>query len=409
MGNWLKLIAIFTIIAILSYFAVGTYQDSLNLGLDLQGGVHVVMEAQEGASDEDMAKVVTILRNRIDQLGVTEPIIQREGDRRVIVELPGVENPEEAVNIIGQTALLEFKTFDGTVVVSGKDLKDAREGKNPENNEAYVGLEFTSDGAKKFAQATQNLVDSYPEGTSGERDPRRNIAIYLDGNLIQNPYVSTPILNGQASIAPYVSLQEAHNVALLLRSGALPVPVEMIEKRTVGPTLGDDSLEKSKIAAIYGVAAIMIFMLFYYRLPGLVANISLVVYSLIVLGILTTLKATLTLPGIAGFLLSIGMAVDANIIIYERLKEELRAGKTLRAAISSGFKRAFWTIFDANVTTLIAASVLFYFGTGPIRGFAVTLSIGILTSMFTAITVTRTILNILATMNVFRNTKLYGA
>ena len=410
--RWGKVVSLLVILALIvgaAFLAAKPLQQSIKLGLDLKGGVQVRLQAQGEVTEKEIDQIIAIMRNRVDKLGVAEPIIQQEGKNRILIELPGVKEPEQAIKLIGKTALLEFKTIDGTTVLTGKDLADAREGKDPQTGEAFVGLKFNEEGSKKFAQVTTELVNMYPE-VNGQRDNRRIIAILLDNEILQAPYVMQPITGGEgARITGYEDLQEAHDIALLLRSGALPVPVEIIEKRTVGPTLGADSIVKSKQAGIWGLVAIMAFMLLYYRVPGVIANFSLVLYALIVLGVLAGINATLTLPGIAGFLLSIGMCVDANIIIYERLKEELRNGKTLRAAIDAGFSRAFWTIFDANVTTLIAAAVLFYLGTGTIKGFAVTLSIGILSSMFTAITFTRFMLKLLAESKLVTNVKLYGA
>ncbi|KJS21170.1 MAG: preprotein translocase subunit SecD [Clostridiaceae bacterium BRH_c20a] len=400
------------IIAVLTFAAIEPFQNNVKLGLDLKGGVLVRLEAPENATDEDMAKAIAIIDNRINSLGVTEPEIRREGDNRILVELPGVNNPEEAVDLIGKTALLEFKRVDTLeTVITGKDLKTAKEGMDPSEPDPgkknFVGLELNAEGAKKFAAVTRELVDKYSEN---ENDPNRVIAIFLDDRLISAPLVGSVITNGQASISGgFSTLEEAHNLAILLSSGALPVALDIIEKRTVGPKLGLDSLVKSQNAALYGIASILLFMIVYYRIPGIVAGFSLVLYTLIVWGILIGINATITLPGIAGFLLSMGMAVDANVIIYERLKEELKNGKSLRAAVDAGFSRAFWTIFDANVTTLIASAVLIYFGTSSIRGFALTLSIGILASMFTAISFTRFILRQLALAKITNNNKLYGA
>lgn len=408
--NWGKGTAFLLIIVLIfgaAYFAIDPFKDNLKLGLDLRGGVQVRLEAKGTVTDEDIEQVIAIMRTRVDSLGVTEPIIQREGENRILLELPGISDPEEAIDIIGKTAKLEFRTVDNQVVLEGKDLESATEAKNPENGEAIVQLKFKPEGTKIFAEITSQLVKQYPE-VGGKQDERRVIAIFLDEELLQIPYVSESIPTGEAMIRGYRDLQDAHNIALLLRSGALPVPVEMIEKRTVGPTLGQDSIDKSQKAALWGIAAVMVFMLAYYRIPGLVANISLVVYILLVLGLLIALNATLTLPGIAGILLSIGMCVDANVIIYERLKEELRNGKSLRASIEASFRRAFLTIVDANVTTLIAAGVLFYLGSGTVRGFAVTLSIGILASMFTAITFTRFMLKLLANSKIVTNPRLFG-
>lgn len=376
------------------------FANLIKQGLDLKGGVHVVLEAQDTpdapVTDDRVKQAMAILENRVNAFGVAEPIIQQEGSRRIIIELAGVQDPDEAVSTLIKTAYLEFKTEDGTTVLTGRQLKDATESKNPQTGVAEVNLEFEPDGAKAFAEITAANVG-------------KHLAIVLDGNVLQAPSIKEPIPNGRAQISPYESLEEAHNIAILLRSGSLPVKLDVMEKRTVGPTLGADSLDKSVKAGIAGLIGILVFMLIYYRIPGLVANLALVIYALIVLMIFAALKVTMTLPGIAGFLLTLGMAVDANVIIFERLREELWSGKTLRSAIDAGFKRAFVAILDSNVTTLIAGAVLYYFGTGPIKGFAVTLSIGIVASMFTAITMTRWMLHLAAGSNLVRNLKMYGA
>jgi len=384
-------------------------QKNINLGLDLQGGVHVVLEAVDTpdapVKPDSIDRVKAVIENRVNQTGVKEPLIQKQGTRRLIVELAGVEDAEKAIDMIGRTAQLRFVTTDGRVVVRGQDLKNAQATTNPTTNEPEVDIEFNAEGAKKFAAITTELVRKYPS----PNDPNRVIAIYLDEDLLQAPYVKDPITTGRGQITGgYKDLEDANRIAILLRSGALPVKLEKVAVQSVGPTLGADSLNKSQKAGLIGIIAIIIFMIAYYRLPGLMANVAITAYMMIVLGILAAVNATLTLPGIAGFLLSIGMAVDANIIIFERLKEEIREGNSLRRSLEAGFSRAFWTIFDANLTTLIAAAVLYYFGTGPIRGFALTLSIGILTSMFTAITFSRWLLRLVIDSGV-KNTKLYGA
>lgn len=393
----IKLIAMLIAVGIVAYVAYQPIIHNLNLGLDLRGGVHVVMEAKERPgqkiTDDTLKKTVGVLRNRVDRLGVKEPVIQTQGDRRVIIELAGVKDPNEAIRVIGKTAELQFIDENGKVWVTGRNLKDAKAGIDQEG-QPKVDLTFDKEGAELFRKATKENL--------GKR-----IAIVLDKEIISQPVVRNEIPSGQAEISGgFESAKDAENLAVLLRSGALPVTLEMAQKWTVGPTLGSDSLAKSIKAGIIGLLAILIFMIGYYRLPGFLADISLVVYSILVLGVMALGKFTLTLPGIAGFLLSIGMAVDANIIIYERLKDELRAGKTLLAAVDAGFKRAFWTIFDSNLTTLIAAVILMYFGIGPIKGFAVTLAIGIVTSMFTAVVFTRWLLKWAAES--FRNPKYYG-
>lgn len=395
----LKLIA--TIVIIVGVFAVFIVPlaSSIRQGLDLQGGTHVVLEGVDTpeavVNDDAMNRVVKIMEKRVNELGLTEPIIQREGERRIIVELPGVKDPDKAIAVLGKTAMLEFKDEDGNTVLRGTDLKDAQEQTN-QNNQNQVSITFSDEGAQKFADLTTANVG-------------RKIAIVLDGEVLTDPVVNEPITGGQASITGNYTLEEAHNLAVLLRSGALPVKVDIIETRTVGPTLGQDSKDKSIFAFAIGVGAVFIFMILFYRAPGLIADFSLMAYVVILLFILKLLDATLTLPGVAGIILSIGMAVDANVLIFEHFKEEVRAGKTLRMAMDSGFKRAFTTIFDSNLTTIIAAVVLFFFGTGPIRGFAITLGLGVLISMLTAISLTQFMLKHLIAAKLFTSPFLYGA
>ncbi len=381
----------------LTYFTAEPLIKNIDLGLDLRGGLHVVLEAHETEGEEitpdTIEKAVSILRSRVDGIGVREPVIYPRGENRVVIELAGLDNPEDAVNLIKGTAQLEFWDQDGNVLVTGRNLTDARARMVPETNMAEVQIEFDREGTELFAAATEANVG-------------RPLAIVLDNEIISAPVVNEPIRGGTAVITGNFTAMEAEQLAILLRSGALPVSFSIMEQRTIGPTLGSDSLEKSIRAGIVGIIAVLIFMLGYYRLPGLIADLSLVLYLLIVLGAMYFIGAVLTLPGIAGIILSIGMAVDANIIIYERIKEELRHGKTLRASIEAGYKRAISAILDANITTLITAMVLMYFGTGPIMGFAVTLSIGIISSLIVALTFTRYLLVIFGSIT--KNKKLYG-
>jgi len=389
--------AIIVAIIGLSYFTYRPILNNLQLGLDLKGGLHVVLQAQEKEGEsitpDTIQKSIGVLRNRVDSLGVKEPSIYPQGNDRIVVEIAGIDDPEQAVNIIKNTAQLEFQDEEGNVLVTGKDLKDAQASPGVGGQGATVDLEFNDAGAKLFAQATAENVG-------------RRIAIVIDEEVISAPTVDEPIPSGRAQISGSFTAEEAQNLAVLLRSGALPVSFNIMEKRTVGPTLGLDSLNLSVKAAIVGLIGILIFMIGYYLLPGLVAAISMALYAVIVLGTMVILGSSLTLPGIAGFVLSIGMAVDANIIIYEHIKEELRMGKTLKAAIQAGFGRAFWTIFDSQLTTLIAALVLIWFGSGPIKGFAVTLSIGIVTSMVVALGFTRYLIILCA--DFVKTNKLYG-
>ena len=372
---------------------------SVKQGLDLQGGTHVVLQAKDTdvakVDDDALNRAVQIIERRVNELGLTEPVIQREGKDRIIVELPGVKDPEQAIAMLGRTALLEFKDMSGKTVLTGKDLKDSRASAG-QNGQPVVGLEFNSEGAEKFATLTAQNVG-------------KQIAILLDGKVLTAPVVNEAITGGKAQITGSKTMQEAEHLAILLRSGSLPVKLEVAENRTVGPTLGQDSKDRSVKAFAIGLILVFLFMLLYYRVPGFVADIVLLLYTLLVLAIMKALNATLTLPGMAGIILSIGMAVDANVLIFERFKEEVAAGKTLRAAMDAGFSRAFVTIFDSNITTVIAAAVLFYLGTGPVKGFAVTLALGVLVSMFTAITVTRFILKALIGSHWITNPAFYGA
>jgi preprotein translocase subunit SecD len=368
------------------YFArINPITNKINLGLDLQGGTHVVLEAVDtpDAPVDEIAiqKAVDIIRDRIDRLGVSEPLIQRASDRRIVVELPGVKNAAEALEVIGRTALLEFVDETGNVVFTGRDLAKADVGTKPGTNEPVVVLELKPEGAQKFAQATEKNVG-------------KQIIIMLDKEIISAPSVKEPITGGKAIIEGYETVESAYALAVMLSSGALPVKLDVIENRTVSATLGRDSIEKSKTAGLYGALAVIAFMVLYYRLPGVVASYSLGVYIFLLLGAFWALKATLTLPGIAGIILSIGMAVDANVIVFERVREEIKTGRTLRSAIDAGFTNAMRTVLDSNITTLIAAAVLFYLGTGPVRGFAVTLTLGILASLFTAVMITRWMLKL---------------
>ena len=397
----LKLVITVAVIIAAFFVCVRPLASSIRQGLDLQGGTHVVLEAvdteQAQVNDDAMNRVIAIMEKRVNALGLTEPIIQREGERRVIIELPGVKDPDAAIKTIGKTAMLEFRDEDGNTVLTGTDLKDAQASTNPQTGQNVVNLEFSDEGAQKFADLTMKNVG-------------RTIAILLDGEVLTAPNVREPILGGRAEITGQKTLEEAQNLAVVLRSGALPVKVEIIETRTVGPTLGQDSKDKSQFACAVGLGAVVIFMIFFYHFSGFIADVALMAYTIMLLSILYLMDATLTLPGVAGIILSIGMAVDANVLIFEHFKEEYQInGKSLRLSMDSGFKRAFTTIFDSNVTTLIAAGVLFFLGTGTIRGFAITLGVGTILSMFTAITLTQFMLKLMINSKLSENPRLYGA
>ncbi|WP_107670532.1 protein translocase subunit SecD [Cyanothece sp. BG0011] len=417
----------------------------LQLGLDLRGGAQLTIQLQptedaQTISEEDLEAAKTVLQNRVDGLGVAEPVVQTLGQDKIVVQLPGVTDPEQAERVLGGTAQLEFRQqrqgtegqlqaeftirqqkqaeldalrlgeptpeeeqqiaeltesieesnqallalFD-SVGLSGKNLKNARYGPT-QGTEWEVIIDFDNEGGQKFAELTKNIA-----GTG------RSIGIFLDDVLISAPVVGAQfaaagITGGSAVITGNFTAETANELAVQLRGGSLPFPVEVVENRTVGATLGRESIQRSIYAAVAGLILVLIFMAVYYRLPGVLADLALAIYTLLTLACYSLIGVTLTLPGIAGFILSIGMAVDANVLIFERTREELRSGKTLYSGVESGFYRAFSSIIDSNVTTLIACAALFGLGSGLVKGFALTLAIGVLVSMFTALTCTRTFL-----------------
>ena len=352
---------------------------------------------------------IQIIERRVNELGLVEPIIQRQGASRILVQVPGLQDPSRLKEIIGKTAKLDFRMvdlsmtpeqalashppadseildgeggskylIDKRVLVSGGDLVDAQPGFDQRNGQPIVNFRFNSSGARKFAEVTKANVG-------------KPFAIVLDNKVISAPVINEPIPGGAGQISGNFTVQSANDLAILLRAGALPAPLTVVEERTVGPGLGQDSINAGEHAAYAGAALVVIFMLVTYGLFGLFANVAVAVNVAMIFGLLSLLGATLTLPGIAGIVLTVGIAVDSNVLIYERIREEVRAGRTAISAIDAGFTRALATILDSNITTFIAAAVLFYIGTGPVRGFAVTLGIGILTSLFTAFTLTRLI------------------
>ncbi|MEK9200979.1 MAG: protein translocase subunit SecD [Patescibacteria group bacterium] len=389
----------------------GDFRD-FRFGLDLRGGTHLVYEADTSSlADSDVETAISATRQNLEQrtnlLGVSEAIVQtaKSGDTyRLIVELPGVSDVDTALATIGQTAQLEFaqveevpnpdpKATPSAILVptdlTGRDLKSASVqfgGGDQVSGSPSVSIEFTPEGTKKFAAITAKNVG-------------KPLPILLDGQVITAPTVQAVITDSQAVISGDFTLEDAKRLSIQLNAGALPVPIKVIEQRTIGATLGEASITKSLQAGLIGLVAIFIFMIINYRLKGLLACVALFIYILISLSIFKLVPVTLTLAGIAGFILSIGMAVDANILIFERIKEELSWGRSLLTAIELGFKRAWTSVRDSNASSLITAGILFWFGTGAVRGFALTLIIGILVSLFTSITVTRTLLRIVYERN----------
>lgn len=424
-------VAILVIIALLSVTAVSglnlgfteipSAAEGITLGLDLKGGAVITFEAQveDGTvpAMSDMEIAQTVLRRRLDAANYTEGTVQIMGNNRLRVEIPSVTDPEEAVLLLGKTAILEFRDADGNVILTGADIESASSQFSAieESGQAqhHVVLAFAKEARAKFKEATKKAAGR-------ASDEKNYIDIYLDNELVSRPFVSAEYATtGIDSESAVISMggtesfsatggEEAKSLANIINSGRLPFALKDVELRSVGPTLGEKSLETSLFAGMIGLLLVMIFMIAVYRLPGIVASLSLILYAALMTIIMAVLKVNLSLPGIAGIILSIGMAVDANVIIYERIKEELRVGKTLKAAIDSGFKRAFTAILDSNITTLIAAVVLYLYGMGAVVGFAITLGIGVVVSMFTVIVVSRFLLYQLVGMNIKSN-KAYGA
>ncbi|MBW4655473.1 MAG: protein translocase subunit SecD [Kaiparowitsia implicata GSE-PSE-MK54-09C] len=439
MGRQRSLLALILILAIAAIVVLT--QLPMRLGLDLRGGSQLTLqaiptEAVPEITPDKLESVRAVVERRINGLGVSESVVQTIGEDQLLVQLPGVSDPEQAERVLGGTAQLDFRSQrpgsesdlqaeytarqillaeqqqlqgngDEAAIaqnqraleesdraltsyfedsnLTGEQLRNAYAA--PVSGTSWeVGLEFNDEGGRQFAELTRQVA-----GTG------RSLGIFIDDELLSAPtvearYAETGIAGGRASITGGFDAQRAADLALQLRSGALPVPVEIVENRTVGATLGRDSIQRSLYAGIAGLALVLIYMVIYYRLPGLIANLALVIYSLLTLAVFNLLGVTLTLPGIAGFILSIGMAVDANVLIFERTREELRAGKTLYRSVESGFYRAFSSILDSNVTTLIACGALFWLGSGLVRGFALTLALGVMVSMFTALTCSRTLM-----------------
>lgn len=379
-----------------------TFKKPIKLGLDLKGGVYAVLEANEEeitVDNEAMDRLVEVLDRRINGLGVAESVVQKTGGNRVIIELPGISNTEEAVKMIGKTALMEFKIMnnDGTLgntLLTGAALKKA-DVSYDNLGRPQIQFEMTHEGAVKFAEITRNNIG-------------KQLAITLDGAVQTAPTINSEIPGGNGVITGNYTVDEAKGTATLLNAGALPVKAEIVETRTVGASLGDESIAKSIKAGKLAMLLIGIFMIIFYQLPGIIAILALISFGLITFGTLNFIDATLTLPGIAGVILSVGMAVDANVIIFERIKDELRLGNSVKGAIDSGFSKGFASIFDGQVTTLIITAILFVFGTGAVKGFAVTLTIGAIASMFTALTLTKALL--VAFVETFRleTPKLFG-
>ncbi|MHB1390690.1 MAG: protein translocase subunit SecD [Thermoleophilia bacterium] len=449
-----------TIVAMLVLAAISVYMiyppgEKTRLGLDLQGGLEVILEAQGDVSPEKMDQAELVVRNRVDKLGVSEPAINRQGNNQISVGLAGVKNVDEAMALIGKTALLEFKKVDESAtaqiaqgkltpdklpadkqllfqtqrdakgeilrddkgqpkqspmvvdrepIMTGAALDSATVGYD-QFNRPKVNMTFTDEGAKQFAAATEKLA------TAGAiTGVTTRMAIVLDDEVQSAPTVKDKISSSTAEITGSMPLKEVQNTVLVLQTGALPVELKVVDKNEISATLGQDSLRQGLIAGAIGLAIVMIFMLFYYRLLGVVADIALIFYGLLFYAVLSNpwYPATLTLPGIAGMILTVGVAADANVVIFERIKEEVVRGKTIRSAVNSGYSKGFKTILDANAVTVITALIIFKVATAGVKGFALTLIIGVIISMFTAVVATRAMLGLLANWTIFNSHNLMG-
>ncbi|RIE17153.1 protein translocase subunit SecD [Candidatus Cryosericum septentrionale] len=373
------------------------------LGLDLRGGVRIVLEGQDTesakATNDAINAAVSVIDKRVNALGVSEAVVVREGanSKRIMVELPGWEDPERAKQLIGKTALLEFKTEDGKVVVNGSNLKTAQlifSQAQESLGEPQISFELDAAGTTAFAAATQANIG-------------KKITIYLDSQVLMSPTVEVAITDGKGVISGGFTAEQASNDALLLKSGSLPVKLVTLSEEVVGPSLGSVFVHRSALAAVIAFLLVVIWMFLMYRYLGLVSGIALVVYADILMATYLVLHATLSLPAIGGAILSIGMAVDANCIIFERIREELGMKKTVKSAIGAGFSRAFRAVFDSNLTVLVGTVFLFYFGSGTVRGFAVTLALGVLASMFTAVFASHMLVDLLLTPGIAKNSRKF--
>ncbi len=420
--RWLIIILIVVAIAIFIDLPnnpgihIGSFNRDIEtrLGLDLVGGVQALLEADlpEGTAieAEKMSTATRIVENRVNGLGVTEALVQQAGEKRIVVELPGVEDPLEAISTIQETGLLEFVDMGfnplpaGTIVVTDFAAAETTDTSEPllhtvMTGDAIENVQVTRDQTGNYAiqfELNSEGADIFSEYTTS--NVGNHLGIVLDNTVISAPRVDEPITEGEGIISGAFDLESANALAVQLRYGSLPIPLKVVETRTIGPTLGQDSLQKSLVALLIGFIIVILFMGIYYRLPGILADVSIIIYALVTFAIFRYLPVTLTLPGIAGFMLSTGSALDANILIFERLKEELRAGRGLNQAVDIAWKRAWPSIRDSNIATLITCGILFWFGSAfgatIVKGFSLTLAIGVVISLFTAIVITRTFLNL---------------
>ena len=371
------------------------FTETINKGLDIQGGISVLEEVQGGNVDsKTLDRTIELISMRVNKMGVSETAVAKEGTKRIRIDIPGKFDSKEILDTVAKSGTLKFVGPDKKIILTGKDVKDATAYTNDDNQPA-IGLEFNESGKKKFAIATQKFIG-------------QPIAIYMDADELTNPTVQAVISDGKAVITGSKTLEEATKQSEIIKSGALPVTLKAVSVQTVGATLGADALSQSMKAGAIGTLFVLLFMLLYYRVPGIIADISLILYVVLVLGAFSLMNVTLTIAGIAGFLLTIGMAVDANVLIFERTREELRTGKSIKSSVHSGFHRALPSILDSNITTIISGVVLYSMGSGSVKGFALTLIIGILISIFTALTCTKFLLKLAIEVGILNKLSHFG-
>lgn len=376
-------------------YRVKPFTETINRGLDLQGGISILEEVKGGVVDtKTLDRTIELISMRVNKMGVSETSVAKEGNNRIRIEIPGKFDSKTILDTVAKSGELKFVGPDKVTILTGKDVKDATAYIDQDNKPA-IGLELNAAGKKKFAVATQKFIG-------------KPITIYMDADVLTSPTVQAVISDGKAVITGSATLAEATTQSQIIKSGALPVTLKAVSVKTVGATLGEEALSQSIKAGAVAILFVFLFMLLYYRAPGIVADISLVLYVVLVLGAFTAINATLTLSGIAGFLLTIGMAVDANVLIFERIREELKTGKSVKSSVNAGFHRALPSILDSNITTIMAGLVLYSMGTGSVKGFALTLVIGVSISLFTALTCTKFLLKLVVEMGLISKTSHFG-
>ncbi|APC40693.1 protein translocase subunit SecD [Clostridium estertheticum] len=381
-------------------FTIGDYRvkpftQTINKGLDIQGGISVLEEVKGGAVDaKTLDRAIELISMRVNKMGISETLVAKEGLNRIRIEIPGKFDSKEILDTVAKSGELKFVGPDKATILTGKDVKDATAAYG-QDNKPVINLVLHDSGRTKFAVATQKFIGQV-------------ITVYMDADVLTAPNVKVAITDGRAEISGFATLAEATTKSQIIKSGALPVSLKAVSVKTVGATLGEAAMAQSMKAGVVAILLVFLFMLLYYRAPGVIADISLLLYVVLVLGAFSAMNATLTLSGIAGFLLTIGMAVDANVLIFERMREELKTGKSIKSSVHAGFHRALPSILDSNITTIVAGLVLYMMGTGSVKGFALTLVVGTIISIFTALTCTKFLLKLAVEMGLISKTSHFG-